>query len=710
MAQTLTLANLEKALEKNNATLKQWVNTQIANNSTFSISWIEELPTENISTSTIYMLKNTESTDENNIYDEYVYNETSGWEVIGSLNTGSVDLSEYYNKTETYSKEEIDYLLANFKSVTISSAENNAVVENEDGLFVEDKTSEIETLTTKVNEIKKYQKFVNTNLQYGYFSSGTTQSISTSTNILSCFTNKISTLEITEDGYLKLEKGRSYLLHGTFYKPSASSSIKVHFCIIDSNGNVLNQSSYVTANEAVGTDLGYIFDELSEDTYIGIYPDKTVTLDIDISNVTIQEIGRQIAIDPVEHINTIQGLEDTPVGSTINYIGETPKHYLPCDGGIYNITDYPHLAEYIKTTYGSYNYFGGDGEATFGIQKIEPTLIADNSTSLPTMTSATTPAPYVVTCSSYFDNSPQHNGWHIFDGSTADVNCWASGSGKTSDQWVMIDMNEPYTCDTLILKARNSSSYGPATQPRDFRLQGSNNGEEFDTIITVTGQTWGTTDVKEWTFDKVSYRYYRLYVNSVNGGSFISVGEMDLIYENKIYSETFIKYEPTYFMVNENTNYLMPNLYSEEEKIVGCWIDGKPLYQKTIVSTMPQVKTNGTSVDLSIDISALYINTFLDNSSFILSEDSTSIPCNTAMSASTITYISTVLYTNQSLLIRSNNTTWNDRMIYITIRYTKTTDEENSFTIDMIKDFTVQTETAEEYTEEDVTNAINELW
>ena len=54
------------------------------------IVWVSELPTEDISTKTIYMLKDESSTEESNVYAEYAYNEETGWECIGSVNTSVV--------------------------------------------------------------------------------------------------------------------------------------------------------------------------------------------------------------------------------------------------------------------------------------------------------------------------------------------------------------------------------------------------------------------------------------------------------------------------------------------------------------------------------------------------------------------------------------------------------------------------------------------
>lgn len=113
MANALSLANLQTAMAQNNTKIKEWVGNQINNVKVVTITWVETLPIENISTSTIYMVKS-EKTEGNNIYDEYAYNSTtSTWELLGQVDTGSIDLSNYYNKTETYTKTEVDNLFAN---------------------------------------------------------------------------------------------------------------------------------------------------------------------------------------------------------------------------------------------------------------------------------------------------------------------------------------------------------------------------------------------------------------------------------------------------------------------------------------------------------------------------------------------------------------------------------------------------------------------
>ena len=64
----------------------------------------------------------------------------------------------------------------------------------------------------------------------------------------------------------------------------------------------------------------------------------------------------------------VKAYDGNPVGTVMEYIGGiAPRYYLLLDGSTHNISSYPELAELIKTTFGSYNYFGGNGTTTFGL-------------------------------------------------------------------------------------------------------------------------------------------------------------------------------------------------------------------------------------------------------------------------------------------------------------------------------------------------------
>lgn len=68
---------------------KEEVNDMISVIPKFAISVVNQLPTEDISTTTVYLLPN-DSEETSNLYDEYIY--TTQWEKLG---TQTVDLSNY---------------------------------------------------------------------------------------------------------------------------------------------------------------------------------------------------------------------------------------------------------------------------------------------------------------------------------------------------------------------------------------------------------------------------------------------------------------------------------------------------------------------------------------------------------------------------------------------------------------------------------------
>ncbi|MBP3766413.1 MAG: tail fiber protein [Bacilli bacterium] len=85
----------------------------------------------------------------------------------------------------------------------------------------------------------------------------------------------------------------------------------------------------------------------------------------------------EAAIDSLYYYDTIK----TPVGEIINYMGTiVPEHYLECDGKTYKISDYPILAEHIKTNFGSYNKFGGDGTTTFAVPDLRGEFLRGTGT------------------------------------------------------------------------------------------------------------------------------------------------------------------------------------------------------------------------------------------------------------------------------------------------------------------------------------------
>ena len=91
------------------------------------------------------------------------------------------------------------------------------------------------------------------------------------------------------------------------------------------------------------------------------------------SSADIDELKKDI-----EELKKSQG---AVTGTVIAYMGNNvPTGYLSCDGKVYNINDYKTLAEQIKSEFGSYNYFGGDGESTFAVPDLRGEFLRGTGT------------------------------------------------------------------------------------------------------------------------------------------------------------------------------------------------------------------------------------------------------------------------------------------------------------------------------------------
>ena len=96
---TNTVDNLVNYYKKSETFTKQEVNDLISAITTMDIQVVQTLPTEDISTTTIYLVPKT-TTEENDAYDEYIY-VSNAWEHIGSTD---IDLSGYQTKIDSSHK------------------------------------------------------------------------------------------------------------------------------------------------------------------------------------------------------------------------------------------------------------------------------------------------------------------------------------------------------------------------------------------------------------------------------------------------------------------------------------------------------------------------------------------------------------------------------------------------------------------------------
>lgn len=242
----------------------------------------------------------------------------------------------------------------------------------------------------------------------------------------------------------------------------------------------------------------------------------------------------------------------------------------------------------------------------------------------------------------------------IFDAMSSPV-------GTSENYYSLIDNYDNY--DMLELFYHSSSDH-------------NNTGEMSSSLLTVaelkennirTFYGYGTRYIGI-VFDKENTKQFRIAFNGVTG-------------ENSdkkwlLYKIVGIKFSGGGNSSGDSTEssqkiLAIDTLYSEEEKIVGGWIDGKPIYQKTY-------SNNGNALTLPIDISNLNIDKLVNWEAACSNTQEYGPIMWTISSCSGID--------GRSLYIQDNQikTTGSYYRHFITIQFTKTTDEENSFTYDMI--------------------------
>jgi hypothetical protein len=150
----------------------------------------------------------------------------------------------------------------------------------------------------------------------------------------------------------------------------------------------------------------------------------------------------------------------------------------------------------------------------------------------PTMTSNTTPAPYVVTSSSAYNG---YHAWNVFD--KLDDNGHAYNIltfGSATNQWVVLDFGMG---NEKAIAKYDVYTYTSNRAPKNWTFEGSNTGAfagEQVILDTQTNQTsWSTFGKNTYTINNTTkYRYYRIFISSGNDGSWLELAELKM-YERK---------------------------------------------------------------------------------------------------------------------------------------------------------------------------------
>lgn len=131
---------------------------------------------------------------------------------------------------------------------------------------------------------------------------------------------------------------------------------------------------------------------------------------------------------------------------------------------------------------------------------------------VPTMTSDTTPSGRVIYDSQY--NSTTYAAWKAFDKNTSSE--WSS-TNTSMPHWCGYDFEKPVIVNMISLWPGNDNV---STRIKDFKIQGSNTGNENDWNDIYTGVAENINNYQYINFNNSSsYRYYRIYIMSRHGST-----------------------------------------------------------------------------------------------------------------------------------------------------------------------------------------------
>ena len=202
---------------------------------------------------------------------------------------------------------------------------------------------------------------------------------------------------------------------------------------------------------------------------------------------------------------------------------------------------------------------------------------------------------YIVSAESQYNN--EHAAVYAFDGNSNTR--WSSGGSAPS--WLLIQFPTEVVCNAYQITSRNDSYYNQA--PREFRLEGSNDGTTWRTLDTQTGIVFSQNETKLFDFaNERAYLYYRIYVTANNGGSTVAISKLELGRLFKTYKKDINAYEyliPTMSSNSQNGYELSVNsIYSSDWDIWKCfdratnssWSTAYNSPTTTILITLPEAK------------------------------------------------------------------------------------------------------------------------
>lgn len=124
-----------------------------------------------------------------------------------------------------------------------------------------------------------------------------------------------------------------------------------------------------------------------------------------------------------------------------------------------------------------------------------------------------------------------------------------------------------------------------------------------------------------------------------------------------------------------NDDRFQPVIYSEEEREIGVWVDGKPLYEKTIINSNPSYTQVGSIYECNTSVDFSGVDYFMIVNATALNANSTRPVNNTRTDITAMGYVAVGKSTN--VIYTAFNTDGYTKLVF-TLRYTKSTDQAGS--------------------------------
>ena len=184
-------------------------------------------------------------------------------------------------------------------------------------------------------------------------------------------------------------------------------------------------------------------------------------------------------------------------------------------------------------------------------------------------------------------------------------------------------------------------------------------------LATSSGGGWVYID------NKLVGRVYFAGSVIINGSYYLLKKGQTLTASSQTYSGIDITYAVYGIQTGTTHSKFQPVIYSTEEREVGVWTDGKPLYEKTFIDTLP---SSTTSKDIPLNISN--IDRIVSLKGIAIRSDGATAQIEHARTDDTIWSMINGAKTVLSINIKDSS--YINQPVHFTVQYTKTTDTAGS--------------------------------